>query len=231
MNNQQFQAEYQLEEWESAREISTDLPAKIEFQSSDDNSVFIQQAINTMMQSISRLQADFETKIKYDESKDRTIDAMHRELQNYREDLSLKILRPLILDIVSLYDDLNLLDRKYSESEQSVKVGKFTSDLKTFATDIEEIVSRYSFEFYQVDSDRFDRSLQTTQKVVNTDNPHLDKQTIDRIRPGLRYGDRVVRPELVTAYRYVAPSQSNPPSNSAPTYHNQFTDTGATHNV
>jgi molecular chaperone GrpE len=213
MNNPQSQAEAQIEHQESATEISPDAPAEVS-QSLDVNSVFIQQAMDTMTQSISRLQADFETKIKYDESKERTIDAMHRELQDYREDLSFKILRPLILDIVSLYDDLNLLSRKDSEPEQSVEIGKLGSDLKTFVADIEEIVSRYGFEFYRVDADIFDRSLQKTQKVVNTDNPDLDKQVLDRIRPGLRYGDRVVRSELVTAYRYVASSDSNPASSS-----------------
>jgi molecular chaperone GrpE len=215
MNNPKSQTETQIDRQESVPEISTDPPAEIGSQSLDVNSVFIQHAMDTMLQSISRLQADFETKIKYDESKERTIDAMHRELQDYREDLSFKILRPLILDLLSLFDDLNLLDRKYNEPEQSLDAGKIASDLKTFGADIEEIVSRYGFEFYRVDSNLFDRALQKTQKVVNTDNPNLDKQTIDRIRPGLRYGDRVVRPELVTAYRYVASSQSNPSSDSA----------------
>jgi molecular chaperone GrpE len=213
MNDPQSQTEKQLENQESATEISPDAPAEVS-QSLDVNSVFIQQTMDAMTQSISRLQADFETKIKYDESKERTIDAMHRELQDYREDLSFKILRPLILDIVSLYDDLNLLDRKNSVPEQSVEVGKPGSDLKTFVADIEEIVSRYGFEFYRVDTDIFDRSLQKTQKVINTDNPNLDKQVIDRIRQGLRYGDRVVRSELVTAYRYVASSESNTATSS-----------------
>jgi molecular chaperone GrpE len=213
MNDPQSQTEKQLENQESATEISPDAPAEVS-QSLDVNSVFIQQTMDAMTKSISRLQADFETKIKYDESKERTIDAMHRELQDYREDLSFKILRPLILDIVSLYDDLNLLDRKNSVPEQSVEVGKPGSDLKTFVADIEEIVSRYGFEFYRVDTDIFDRSLQKTQKVINTDNPNLDKQVIDRIRQGLRYGDRVVRSELVTAYRYVASSESNTATSS-----------------
>jgi molecular chaperone GrpE len=213
MNNPESLAQDQIENQALATEISPDPPDNVS-QSLNVNSVFIQQAMDKIIQSISRLQSDFETKIKYDESKERTIDAMHRELQDYREDLSFKILRPLILDIVSLYDDLNLLEWKDSESEPSLEIGKLGLDLKTFVADIEEIVSRYGFEFYRVDTDIFDRSLQKTQKVINTDNPNLDKQVIDRIRQGLRYGDRVVRSELVTAYRYVASSESNPANSS-----------------
>lgn len=164
----------------------------------------MQQVLASITNSVSRLQADFDTKIKYDESKERTIDALHRELQDYREDLNFKILRPLIMDLVSLYDDLHLLVVKYSEVDQLLEAGKVASDLKTFISEIEEMVSRYGFEFYQVDSDVFDRSLQKTQKVVNTDNAELDKRIIERSRMGLRYGDRVVRPEVVIAYRYVA---------------------------
>jgi molecular chaperone GrpE len=214
MNSPESQAESKLVNQELDLEINTEPQEQILAEKLDTDPAFFQQTIDAINRSISRLQSDFDTKIKYDQSKERTIDAMHRELQDYREDLSFKILRPLILDVVSLYDDLNLIDRKYSESEQSVEVEKLASDLKTFGADIEEIVSRYGFEFYRVKSDLFDRALQKTQKVVDTDNPDLDKQVIDKIRQGLRYGDRVVRPELVTAYRYVAPSQSNPPSDS-----------------
>ena len=164
----------------------------------------MQQVLASINNSVSRLQTDFDTKIKYDESKERTIDALHRELQDYREDLSFKILRPLIMDLVSLYDDLHLLVVKYSELDQLLEAGKVASDLKTFISEIEEMVSRYGFEFYQVDSNVFDRSLQKTQKVVNTDNAELDKRIIERCRMGLRYGDRVVRSEVVIAYRYVA---------------------------
>jgi molecular chaperone GrpE (heat shock protein) len=214
MNNPQFPEKNQLVNQESATDSSLDPQEKIS-QSGDVSSVFIQQAMDTMIQSISRLQADFETKIKYDDSKERTIDALHRELQDYREDLSFKILRPLIVDLVSLYDDLNLLNKKYSEPEPSLEASKFAADLKSFVAEIEEIVSRYGFEFYQVDADVFDRSLQKIQKVVNTDNRNFDKQIVDRVRQGLRYGDRIVRPEMVTAYRYVASSENNTTTSSS----------------
>lgn len=205
------------EESQSADQISVKDKNSIDqiaSKSADTEVASLQTSIASMLQgfdfiarAISQLQADFDTKIKYDESKERTIDALHRELQDYREDLNFKILRPLILDLTRLYDDLNQLVMNYSKPEQPLE-DRIVSDLQTFVEEIEQIVSRYGFELYQVDTEIFDRSLQKVQKVEKTEQPDLDKQVIERVRPGLRYGDRVVRPEEVIAYRYVAASDN-----------------------
>ena len=58
----------------------------------------IQQSIEQLLgsvvglqQQIEALQRSFESKIKYDASKEKVIDSLHRELQAYREDMHFKI--------------------------------------------------------------------------------------------------------------------------------------------
>jgi molecular chaperone GrpE len=201
---------------EAKAELNDEEDAQINVNAVDQSSNFlldsissIQQMFDSITDSLSKLQSDFENKIKYDESKERTIDALHRELQDYREDLNFKILRPPVMDLVGLHDDLNMLAIRYRTHDEPSSGKSVAADFENFATEIEEIVSRYGFEFYQAEGDVFDRTLQRTQKVENTEKSELNKQIIERTRKGLRYGERVVRPEVVTAYRYVTLDHSN----------------------
>ena len=108
------------------------------------------------------------------------------------------------MDIASIYDDLKLLVIKYNNFSQSEQKDTISSDLKTFVEEIEEMVSHYGFEFYQNDSKTYERSKQKAQKIINTDDSNLDKQIVERLRMGLQYEQRIVRPEVVTVYRYVS---------------------------
>ena len=164
----------------------------------------VNSGIEQLQKGFEQLQKDFETKIKYDQSKERTIDTLHKELQDHREDISFKTLRPLIMDIASIYDDLKLLVMKYNDSSKPEQKDSISSDLTTFVEEIEEMVSHYGFEFYQNDSETYERSKQKAQKIINTDDSNLDKQIVERRRMGLQYQQRIVRPEVVTVYRYVS---------------------------
>lgn len=206
INESQMLEELSVQKTADTQASPTSIPAQEVVDQGITNLEVIAEVISSINKTIVRLQADFDAKIKYDDSKERTIDALHRELQHYREDLSFKILRPLIIDLVGLHDDLVLNSAKYSKLEQVISPDQITNEFISFASDVGEILNRYGFELYRTDSDIFDRSLQKAQKVINTDNAQLDKHISERLRKGIRYGNRIIRPEAVTAYRYVASS-------------------------
>ncbi len=61
--------------------------------SSTENILAIEEvtrSLQLLMVEMQRLREDFDTKVKYDESKERLIDSLHRELQVYREGLHFK---------------------------------------------------------------------------------------------------------------------------------------------
>ncbi|MBO3459022.1 nucleotide exchange factor GrpE [Aetokthonos hydrillicola Thurmond2011] len=162
----------------------------------------IRQMLSGVSVLVSRLQTDFDAKIKYDDSKERTINLLHQELQDYRNDLNFQHLRPLVMELVSLYDDMSAIASKYGSLCQSQELNCVAGEISAFVQDIEDMVTRHGFEIYQTDSDIFDRTWQNAQKTEKTDNPDLDRHIASRVRKGLRYGERVVRPEIVTVYRY-----------------------------
>lgn len=159
-------------------------------------------AVEAIVQSVSQLRMDFDTKIKYDESKDRTINALHQELQDYRADIVLKHQRPLVNDLISLYDDLGRM----------VVEGGAVEHLADIQADIETMLARNGIEAYQMPEDAFEGVSQRVQQIVPTDQPDLDRRVAARVRRGFRCGDRVIRPELVNIYRYTPPPTDTPAS-------------------
>jgi len=156
----------------------------------------IQETISQINQTLSYLKSDFQTKIKYDENKEKIITSLHDELQKHREDLHFKILRSFALDVLSLYDEM-----KTTSSQTPDSLNVFASVLQ----DTEDVLARYGFEIYEQESETYDRSLQKVQKTEATEQPELNGCVAQRLRKGLRYESRIVRPEIVNVYRYVAP--------------------------
>ncbi|GCE31241.1 hypothetical protein KDA_67250 [Dictyobacter alpinus] len=172
----------------------------------DKSAVLIEQTFQNMQQLLMTMQGlkqDFETKVKYDESKERMIDTLHSELQNYREGLHFKILRPLFIDLISLYDDINhimeTMQRDFSGLDATI-----IANIKSFAESVEEMLSNNGVETFQMEEETFVSTKQRTLRAIPTPDASLDKHIARRLRKGFLYENRVLRPEMVETYRYVA---------------------------
>jgi molecular chaperone GrpE len=161
------------------------------------------RSIQLMMEEMQRLREDFDTKIKYDESKQLLIDSLHKELQTYREGLHFKILRPIFMDLISMYDDLDKLLEDILSKENGISRQMLRS-LKSFQESIEEILRRNGVEAFSVEGDAFVSGKQRVLKVVDTNDSALDKQVVRRVRKGFEYDGRILRPEMVEVYRAIA---------------------------
>lgn len=161
--------------------------------------VRILTGLHALYAEMQDLRQDFDTKIKYDASKGQLIDSLHHELQVYREGFHFKILRPLFMDLIAMYDDLcRLIEDPRLQEEQ----GFFFRNLQSFLETIEEILLRNGVETFQLDGTIFTASRQRTLKVVRTPDPVLDKHVANRVRKGFLYEDKLLRPELVNTYAY-----------------------------
>ena len=159
--------------------------------------------IQSLLTEMQELRQDFDTKVKYDESKERQLDSMHRELQMYREGLHFKILRPLFIDLIAVHDDLGKLIDGLSFQAREYELAQMIDNLKSFQATIEDILFRNGVESYCLDSDTYVPSKQRVFQVIDTTEPAQDKQIARRLRKGFEYEGRVLRPELVATYRAV----------------------------
>lgn len=155
------------------------------------------------------LQQSFESKIKYDSSKERIIDSLHRELQTYREGLHFKIMRPLFFDLIEMHDDLtNLLKYHLNGESESDNLSKLLQSLSSFQDTIESVLERHGVIAYNETGDQFAPQRQRVLRAEITDDPTKDRLVYEHLRKGFEYEGRVLRPETVSLYKFRAPTSS-----------------------
>jgi molecular chaperone GrpE len=165
------------------------------------NSEIIQR-LDTLLAEMHSLRQDFDTKVKYDESKERLIDTLHLELQAYREGLHFKILRPLFLDLIAMYDDLGRIVDDTQAKHSDVSSNQVIQNFVSFQETIEEMLRRNGVDAFCVEESMFVPNRQRIFKVLVTSDPAQDKQIARRVRKGFSYENRVLRPEIVDIYKY-----------------------------
>jgi molecular chaperone GrpE len=150
-----------------------------------------------LSQELAGLRAEFEGKIKYDSSRERMIDRLHAELQEYKSDLVLTALRPMALDLIALHDRIGKAAAPAGDTGARSQLLP-----EVLQSDIEDILYRYGFESFSEPGDRFDARRQRTARAVPTERPELVGTIAARVRKGFAYGERVVRPEMVDVYAH-----------------------------
>lgn len=173
--------------------------------SSTANALLIEEvtrSLQLLMTEMQRLREDFDTKVKYDESKERLIDSLHRELQVYREGLHFKILKPVFIDLIAMYDDLGKLIDAMLAKDLASASSQGVQNLESFQETIEETLRRSGVDAFTIEETTFLASKQRILKVLDTSDPTQDKQVVRRVRKGFEYEGRVLRPEIVEIYKH-----------------------------
>jgi molecular chaperone GrpE (heat shock protein) len=155
------------------------------------------------------LQEAFDAKIRYDRVQEQQIAALHQELEAHRRGLYQQILKPVLIDIVGLYDDIAKMNSGSVEAGAQIQqAGAFARERGFLLDSIEEILQRYGVIMYACDSDAIDRSRQRVIDVMPTDNADLDRRVARRVRPGFEVDGKILRPEWVVAYRYSSANEN-----------------------
>ena len=61
---------------------------------------------NQLEQRLIGLQTLFDREIRAEATRERIVDRLHAELQDYKQDLLLKVQRPIFVDLIQLHDDI-----------------------------------------------------------------------------------------------------------------------------
>lgn len=159
------------------------------------------ESIQKLVEEMQTLQRDFDTKVKYDESKERQVDSLHRELQTYREGMHFKILRPLFIDLIAIHDDFGKLIESIPNEEPNSATAQLIKNLTSFQETIEEVLRRNGVDAFFAEGTQFVSNKQRVLQTIETTDPSLDKQVAHRVRKGFEYEGRLLRPELVVIYK------------------------------
>jgi molecular chaperone GrpE len=158
-----------------------------------------------ILAAIRQLSQMFDARFAYDQTKERVIDQLHAEVLQHRADLRFDLLRPIFADLVALHDDLaGLAD---AVARDASLPDRLRQSIPSYVTTIEEILERNGVEPFEDEGREFNGKRQRVARAVPTADPAEHGRIAGRSRKGFAYGERVVRPESVMAFRYTRPPE------------------------
>jgi molecular chaperone GrpE len=169
--------------------------------------VSVLDAVHALSERIGRrldsLQTTFERELRAEATRERVVDRLHAELQEYKQDFLLKVQRPIFVDLVQLHDDIaKMIDSKSASEGDLERITQFRSVFESIQTAIEDILYRQGVEPFVVEGSAFDPRKQRAVSTVSTDDASLNKTVAGRLRKGFAAADKVIRPEIVTVYTW-----------------------------
>jgi molecular chaperone GrpE len=162
------------------------------------------EAITSLRETFERrldaLQTLFEREIRAEETREKVVDRLHAELQEYKQDLLLNVLRPVFIDLIQFHDNIGKLVASQPVAAENAEARRLLDTLGSFQQEIEDILYRQGVEPFCEEGDAFDPRRQRAASTVPTDDPSLVKTIAARLRKGFKAGEKVIRPEVVSVY-------------------------------
>jgi molecular chaperone GrpE (heat shock protein) len=158
-------------------------------------------------------------------------EALHGELKTYKDGFILEaVLRPVIRDLISVFDDLGDTHRQLAATISSLQSTELKSGIKLLAESVSntatnidhnlhfilEVLERLDVTQMQTQAGKLDKRNQKAVAVESTDNEIEDLDVVRVVRRGFRWRDRVVRPEEVVIKKWKNPPTSSPQPDDAP---------------
>jgi molecular chaperone GrpE len=150
---------------------------------------------------IDALRSTFERELRGEGSRERIVDRLHAELQDYKQDLLLKVQRPIFIDLIQLHDDVGKMVAARERAEpDTAGSASFRGLLESIQTAIEDILYRQGVEPFSLETSEFDAKRQRAISTAPTEDSGLNKTVAARIRKGFVAGEKLIRPELVSVF-------------------------------
>jgi molecular chaperone GrpE (heat shock protein) len=141
----------------------------------------------------------------------RMFDALHEELKNYKDGFLLEtILKPILRDLIALYDDLSTIHRQMEECVEEVaasgagagaaildRLRRMEMNLAHHCEFVLEILARLEVVMMPLGVGRLDKQTQRAVALEMVDDPALDMTVVRTVKRGFMWKDRVLRAEEV----------------------------------
>ena len=141
------------------------------------------------------LQKSFQEKFTRDHTLKEAYDKLYAEMRQYKDNFLYEAQRPLLMDIILLYDNLLRTEKRFEEKE----VREGFSFLKE---ELLEILYRQDIEPIQIDEKKVNKKLQRTIKTVETHCEEEHGDVVEIVREGFLRNDRVMRPQEIICKKY-----------------------------
>lgn len=161
-----------------------------------------------VMTRLDELMQKFDDRLARDEHKDALFDKMYAELATYKNDIYAKLLKPFIMSAISLLDDTNSFITRLEEQGDNVDPAKMRQFINNLPLDIEDMLEMNGVEIYSDETPVFNPATQRVVKTIECVDMDNDKRIAARLRRGYRWNGVILRPEMVSIYKYKQKIQS-----------------------
>ena len=159
---------------------------------------------NDILVALRQLTRDFETKLKYDASKQELIDKLYKENMEFKEGIIKKFQHTMILAVVEKLDEADkdiavFANRDFSEENYR----KLLDSYRDIAANFQDMLSiKFDVEYYRCEPlTGFDPKTQRSLKTCPTAEDDKHKLVKQTLRPGYKTADGfILRPELVEVF-------------------------------
>lgn len=138
-----------------------------------------------------------ESRLAYDETKEKAFDRLYAELDQLKKDHDFEQRRPLFADLILLFDRLDYL------SNESQETGNASTAVQSIREELIEILSRRGVDIISP-TEKFDPAVQHALGTEETRDQEKNNGIARVVRRGFAYGSRVIRHEEVIVYRLLA---------------------------
>lgn len=151
---------------------------------------------------VERILEAFETKLAYDESKQRQIDRLHEELQRHRADLVARTAAPLIRGMIHHHDSIGkLLSALRGRPDDERSVDNFLDLLEGLQGDVEIVLERSGVVAYREQGAVFEPRRQRVLRTIAMGDEALSGTVAESLRPGFEQDGRILEKERVSVYK------------------------------
>ena len=157
------------------------------------------------------IQAILEREARAEATRERVIDRLHAELQEYKQDLLLKVQRPIFVDLIQLHDDIGkMIEARSAADAEPDRATAVRGILESIQVAIEDILYRQGVEPFTAEGDAVRPRRQRAVATVATDDPAQQ----DHRRPAAQGvpGRRQADPAGDSLGLHAPPAAADPPA-------------------
>ena len=161
------------------------------FKQVEDHILEIASRMNMFQVHLNKLTEAFNKRFLEDKAKDHAFNKLYESMQDYKEDFLSNAKKPVFLDLIRLYDDIQKMIGKEKKK-----------NLELICDVIIEILYRNDIEVITEAPEIFDRTFQKAVKRIDVAEKSQDRKVAEILKVGFTKGTQIIRPQEVSVYIY-----------------------------
>lgn len=159
-----------------------------------------EEAFRHLAKEVAQIRRDLDTqRARDDRLNEAAFDKLHQELQQYKRGFFDDVQRPLLADLLMLFDRMQWFQA--TMIDQELPQSTIADHFQFLVEELLDVLERRDV-VPMAPQETFDKARQKAVRLKPTDDPGQDQSVARVIKRGFTQGDRVFRPEEVEVYRY-----------------------------